>query len=587
MTLCSVNVANARDITEAETVRDIGYVTMADGTRIAYIAYHPRSGRIPSVFVYSPYTASASSFEDAKPFLDAGYAYVAADMTATGCSEGIVEHWISHTEGKHGAGVIEWIAKQPWSDGKVGMIGNSAAGSSQLWVAAERPPHLRAIVPAGVSDDYRHAAYQGGILTPGIIQWAFDTQYRTPSRGIAWRIEHGDSYCGEIRSNGRLIVKHPLVDEIRKHPLQDEWWDSVTPASPGVAGRINVPTMIITMTQDEVGAGAAESLEIFNQQMAGLKNKKLIMMNGSHGSASLGAEGYGLVDAERMRFLDRWVKGIRNGVDAEPPVTVYWDVRVPNGDARKAEAGWVTRHDAWPDPAVERMRYYLTPDGGISPDKPGVKADNGARLYLYPTGSEMVYDNQAFALQPNAAGVLNYRTEPMAADMTLLGNPSITFYISIDNGDDTDLQLILTDVDPDGKVLYLQSGLRRASFREIDAERSSADEVVAAYRRSEKLEPGKIYQVQMSLLGPVAHVVRKGHRLGLSVEATSATLRKAASGIPAGSVSINRVFHSDRYPSSIVLPILPGVGAGAPAPECGTLRNQPCRKETRFVPGGL
>ncbi|WP_287322732.1 CocE/NonD family hydrolase [Mesorhizobium sp.] len=83
--------------------------------------------RSPAAIDNLPYNASAAPFALAKEFLDAGYAFVGANMTATGCSEGILDHWFTRKEGVHGAEVIEWIAKQFWSDGNVGMVGNSSA----------------------------------------------------------------------------------------------------------------------------------------------------------------------------------------------------------------------------------------------------------------------------------------------------------------------------------------------------------------------------------------------------------------------------------------------------------------------------
>ncbi|QKC92365.1 CocE/NonD family hydrolase [Mesorhizobium sp. NZP2234] len=570
----------AADVTEADVVRDIGYVSTQDGARIAYISYRPKSGRHPTIFLYDPYNASAAPFALAKDFLDAGYAFVGASMTATGCSDGILDHWFTRKEGVHGAEVVEWIAKQSWSDGNVGMVGNSSAGSSQLWVAAERPPHLRAIVPTGIMDDYIHAFYLGGMLQVGYVRWAFTTQFKTPLSGMEWRIKEGDAHCAQIHGSGRQIIKQPFFDELRKHPVKDEWWDLVSPVRPDVAGRINVPTLIVAMFQDP--GATTESIKIFTQQMAKVENKKLVMINGDHGSARLGPCGYSIVDEERMRFLNRWVKSAKNGPENEPPVTVYFEVQVPEGDAKKSVAGWVTHHLTWPDPVVERRLLYLTADAKMSPHHPPPGPDDGARLYLYPAGVEQIFDNRQFAVEPRSEGVLNYRTAPAASDMTLLGAPEITLYLSIDRGDDADLALTLKDIDPDGNVLFLQSGLRRASFREIDEVQSRVDEVVPTFRKSEKLEPEKIYEIRMSLHGPIAHVVRIGHSLELTIGAPSAEI-----GLPAGAISINRVYHSAKYPSKILLPVLPGAVAKAPAPECGTLRGQPCRKETSFVPGGL
>ncbi|MER8950013.1 CocE/NonD family hydrolase C-terminal non-catalytic domain-containing protein [Mesorhizobium sp. M0809] len=171
--------------------------------------------------------------------------------------------------------------------------------------------------------------------------------------------------------------------------------------------------------------------------------------------------------------------------------------------------------------------------------------------------------------------------------MTLLGNPEVTLFLSIDEGDDADLELTLKDVDPDGNVLFLQSGLQRASFRDIDMALTKAENVAPTFRKSEKLEPGKIYEIRTSMLGMIAHVVREGHSLELTISAPSLVSDRVTGSLPVGVPSINRIYSSKAYPSRILIPILPGAVAQAPTPELGTLRNQPYRKEARFAPGGL
>ncbi|MER8652288.1 CocE/NonD family hydrolase [Mesorhizobium sp. M1121] len=562
---------------------------MTDGTRIAYILYRLKSAAAPTVFWYSPYTASAAPFEIAKPFLEAGYAFVGANFPATGCSEGIIENWMDHKEGVYGAEVVEWIARQAWSNRNVGMIGNSSAGTVLFWVAAERPPHLRAIVGTGVEDGYEDCFHLGGMHQHDITAgWSLNSEFVIQVRGVEFRIGAGDTECAAIRGGERQVVRRQFFDETRKHPLKDEWWDSIYLARNEVAGKVNIPTMLMASWQDAYGGGAVnESARLFTQLMPNVKEKKLVLMNGDHYIGGPGLRSYSLVDDERMQFLDRWVKGVENGIEHEPPVTVYWEVREPDGDPKKSVAGWVTRHKTWPEPKVERRPYYLTADARISPDKPVAGLNEGSRAYLYPAGSELYGSNQQFAIQPYKDGVLNYRTAPAASDMTLLGNPEITLYLSIDNGDDADLELTLKDVDPEGNVLFLQSGLLRASLRAIDDERTSTDEIVHLFRKFEKLVPGKIYDLRMSLLAPIAHVVRQGHSLELTVGAPNPIPHPNIGSIPAGGPSINRVFHSERYPSKILLPVLPGAVAQAPAPECGMLRNQPFRKGTDFVPGGL
>lgn len=582
-------MSQAAGYTESDVVRDIAYVPMKDGTRIAYISYRPKTGRYPTVFAYSPYNGNSTSFETAKAFLDAGYAYVGANFPGTGCSEGVIDHWVDGfdaKEGIYGAEVVEWIAKQSWSNGNVGMVGNSSLGTLQFWVASHRPPHLRALVASGVEDGYEYWLSPGGMLQiESTAGYVIHTENVTQARGADWRISRGDKECAAIRGSDRQALKYPFFDEVRKHPLKDAWWDAANLATKDIAGKVEVPTMLIAMEQDNYGGAARESARLFSQLMPNAKHKRLVLMNGHHGNGGPG--GYSLADNERMRFLERWLKGVQNGIEDEPPVAVYWEVQEPDGDPHKSVAGWVTSYDAWPAREVERRPFYLTADAAISPDKPAASANEGARAYLYPIGAELVGGNQQFALAPNANGVLNYRTAPMTSDMTLLGNPEVTLYFSIDNGDDTDIALTLKDVDPAGNVLFLQSGLLRASLRAIDEAQSYADEVVPFYNKSEMLVPGKIYEIRLSLLSPIAHVVRQGHRLELTVAAPNPIPHPNIASIPAGAPSINRVYHSDKYPSRILLPIIPGATAQAPAPKCGTLRSQACRKETKFEPGGL
>lgn len=582
---------NGADLAEADVVRDISYVPMADGTRIAYVAWRPKSGRHPTVFVYSPYTASATPFEAAKEFLDAGYAFVGANFPATGCSEGIIDHWVDgfdRKQGTYGAEVVEWIARQKWSDGNVGMVGNSSSGTLQFWVAAQRPPHLRAIVAGGVEDGYEDWLHLGGMLQlDSTAGWALDSEFSIQEHGVQWRIAAGDRECAAIRASNKQVIKRSFFDDVRKNPLKNAWWDAAYLATAEVAGKVRVPFLLIAAWQDNFGGAARQSARLFSRLTPEIKDKKLLLMNGDHGVGEPGPQSYGFVDAERLRFLDRWVKGIRNGVESEAPVTVYWEVQEPDANAKKAVAGWVTRHETWPEPTVERRTFYLTADAALSPEAPAADAKEKTRAYLYPTGVELVGSNQQFAIQPYSQGVLNYRTAPAAEDMTLLGNPELSLHLSIDAGDDTDLEITLKDIDPNGKVLFLQTGLLRASLRAVDQARTYADEVVPLFRKTEKLVPGEIYEIRMSLLAPIAHVVRRGHRLEVTIGAPNPIPHPNIGSIPAGVASINRVHHSRKHPSRILLPVLPGAAARAPAPDCGTLRGQPCRKETEFVPGGL
>ena len=138
----------------SEYPRHFGYVTMADGVRLAYVVYLPRAkGRFPAVLQYEPYVGGGSgpsSWWPAGMWLENGYAVVFANVRGSGCSQGVLDVFGPH-EGPDGAAIVDWIGTQPWSDRRVGMIGVSYPGFMQILVAAQHPKFLRAITPSAVT----------------------------------------------------------------------------------------------------------------------------------------------------------------------------------------------------------------------------------------------------------------------------------------------------------------------------------------------------------------------------------------------------------------------------------------------------
>jgi putative CocE/NonD family hydrolase len=280
------------------------------------------------------------------------------------------------------------------------------------------------------------------------------------------------------------------------------------------------------------------------------------------------------------RWLDRWVKEENNGVDAGPQVSVLHEVTdaPETTDGTHASPGWTTSYPRWPVPDLQRSAWFLTADGTLSVEPPQSIPGDGPRTYIYPTGTELVGDNTQFALVPYAPGTLSYRSEPLAADLSILGVPQVTFYVSSDQKD-TDFLITLKDVDAAGNTLYLQHGYLRASLRALDSSRSTPEVAVQSFRAVQLLMPGRIYEMKLSL-GAVGHVVRQGHRLELSILAPNPIpqpgpgLGPVMIGLPA----LNTVYHSAKYASALVLPIVRGESAQAPPPDCGALQFQPCRK---------
>ena len=159
---------------------------------------------------------------------------------------------------------------------------------------------------------------------------------------------------------------------------------------------------------------------------------------------------------------------------------------------------WITTYSAWPPPETQMQPFYLTGDAALTTSKPTSAEQTAPRTYTYPTGTELIGTNAQFSVPVEPEGVLVYRSAPMTEDLTILGAPQITFYVSIQH-DDADFVVDLHDLYPNGDVQYLQRGLLRASMRAIDSKRSRPDAIRHRFDKSEPLVPGKVYEIKMSL----------------------------------------------------------------------------------------
>lgn len=550
-------------LTEHDVHREYGYLAMEDGTRLAYVVWRAKEkGEYPTIVNYSAYGQSATPFAEAKRFLEAGYAYVGVNVRGTGSSEGTFSYY-QEIEGPDGAEIIAWAAAQRWSTGDIGMVGASYGGHTQIKVAALRPPHLRAIVPlATEGSEYRDEAMPGGIFNAGLMaHWTFGEQPNRARVGTDTRIREGDAECAAIRA---IQSPNRSYGEVLQHPLYDDWWRAR--ALDTIASQVMVPTLLIHGWQDEWirPNGAIRLFKLLKS-----RHKKLLLQNGPHRLTP-----YEINQREQMRWLNRWVKGERNNVEMELPITVLWEVTEPEVSTRAAP-GWITTYPTWPVPNVEWSTLYLTAGGELSPEKPSTAENQGMRSYVYPLGTELVGSNEQFNLAPLPLGTLNYRTAPMISDTVLLGSPQLIFYFSSDQVD-TDFMFTLKDIDPSRNTLFLQRTVLRASLRAVDEGLSSQDEVIQAFTRMEKLVPDKVYEVMLSL-SAFGHVLRKGHRLEFSILAPNSVPNPIWGFASTLESSVNNIYHSELYPSKLQLPVVRGEKALRPAPSLGTLRNQPFR----------
>jgi hypothetical protein len=543
--------------------RQFGYLTMQDGVRLAYVVYLPRTpGTFPAVLQYEPYRGGGSDPVEGWPavmWLKHGYAVVFASVRGTGCSQGVLDPFGPH-EGPDGAAIVDWIGTQSWSDRRVGMVGASYPGFTQVLVAAQHPKFLDAITPSAVTASaYSEVNYPGGILNAGFVsEWSLHDQPSSAAAGVRARIDWGDEECA------RNYRAHPAADlllEVRAHPYLDQWWRQHSLEH--YIGQVDVPTFISGTWQDD--ATMSSGITTLYQRLQG--PKRLSMSPGSHTWIYATAA----LQQDLVRWMDRWVKGVRNGIDGEPPVTIYWELK-----GFPPMASWTTSYSTWPPQSTVMKTLWLTSADGLSAGRPADSpADAKGRSYTFPTGVELIGDNTQFAVPPDPNGSLTWTSAPFDHDVMILGRIKVRFYAASQNPD-TDFEIDLHDVYPNGDIQYLQRGLLRGSLRAVDREESTPDLVAHPYHRPDDLVPGRIYEMELSL-PPLGAVLRTGHRLQLLMGAPSPIPQPAWGLMPVDMPGQNTIYASARYPSEIMVPTIPGGRAEGPEPACGSMASQPCR----------
>jgi uncharacterized protein len=618
-----------------------GYLTTRDHTSLAVdvrLPGPPEDGPYPTVVEYSGYDpANPDSNQAASRLAETlGYATVGVNMRGTGCSGGAFEYF-EPLQSLDGYDAIEVVASQPWVlNGKVGMVGISYAGISQLFVAATRPPHLAAITPLSVIDDtYRGVLYPGGILNTGFaVPWGQDRQddaRPAPDGGQGWarrRVLAGDDVC---RQNQALRLQtSDVAAEIAANRFYDPArLDHATPDL--FVDRIQVPTFLGGAWQDEeTGGHWPELISRFSPHTT----VRATITNGTHAESLLPS-----VITRWAEFLDFYVArkipripddvraaaaenyarviGVPVGLppdrfagetdvaaalakyEAEPPVRILFD----NGAGAEPGVpvpGFEASFDRWPAPGVTAATWYLGSDGALTRERPRSARSsrgNAADEYRYdpasvPATSHPSPDDDFFAAlpaydwEPVADGTaLAYVTPPLTHDTVMLGPASADLWLR-SSARDVDLEVVVTEVRPDGKETYVQSGWLRASHRALDQKASTPLEPVQTHTRPDAAPlPRDQYALVRVPIFPFAHAFRAGSRVRVIVQAPGGNRpRWAFDALPARGIVTNDVSRSAARPSKVVLPVIGGIDVPTLLPACPALRGQPCREYVTPAP---
>ena len=599
-----------------------GYVEMRDGTLLSAHVMLPgpvENGPYPTVVEYSGYAPSnPNDTTFGLLFNTLGYAYVGVNMRGTGCSGGSYR-FFEEAQVVDGYDMIEAIAAQDWVlDNEVGMVGISYPGISQLFVASAQPPSLVAITPISVLDDsYRATLYPGGILNTGFaVSWTQERMNEAKPYGQAWakeRADEGDEICTE---NQLLRLQNPdLTAEIDSNPYYaSEVGDEINPSL--FVPKIAVPVFMAGAWQDEQTGGHFPALiddftsapHLYVTMVNGLHTESLSpsvfprmaeflslyvakkvpdlsalpIVAGPLGSGIFGVEVP--IDATN-RFAGLDYADALAAFEAEDPFVVLFEQGAADGQpAASPLARWSTSFDAWPIASAEATRYFLGDGGRLATElsttgETSYTADPTAVPETFYEGSgsgiwraDVQYD---WVRNPEGTAAV-FTSEPFAEDVVILGPGSADLWIT-SSAVDTDLEVTISEIRPDGSEVYVQSGWLRASHRALDEAASTELAPVHTHLESDAAElvPGEITPVRVDIF-PVAHPIRSGSRLRITIDAPGGNrgvwkFRTLSAGETVA------IVHDADHPSAIVLPIVRGLDVPSGVAACGALRGQPCR----------
>lgn len=579
----------------AERTIEDGYITVSDGTRLRYhLERATKAPPGPVIIQYDGYDSGTGGYFSNVPELRArltpqGYGFLGVQVRGTGCSSGEFELFDPKWS-RDGAEAVEWAAKQPWSNGSVGMMGYSYPGIMQLFTAAERPPHLKAIAPlAVISDLYRDVGFPGGIYNLNFSA-LFTFQQEEPAPGsVEAAIEAGDSECAQNHATGRATYNSFFVDALQ-NPYIDSTGSALSyPArSPGSYARlIDVPVLTVRYWQDEQTGSRVAGLDEPGALLSLLDPQRTwtVLANGNHDVS--GTHPY-LTDL-MVRFFQHYLGGAQNGWEATKHIHLLHDLAKPD-----FTHAWANTYDAFP--ARTPRALYLRAGGVLRPEPPA--GDEAEDLYLYPLPSPSTDPLPYMEAGPLSGGLLwtqpqpedgrlVYTTPAFAQDVQTLGSASVDLWLA-STAEDTDLQATITEVRPDGQEVYVARGWLRASQRALDVAQSTATRPQHLYTEAAAapLPTDEPTLVRLEVF-PFAQRFRAGSALRLVIDAPTEVFTGDWGFAYTTTPAINSILHDAAHPSKLVLGLIPAIPAVAPPPvECGLLANQPCRDSIADVPGG-
>jgi uncharacterized protein len=625
-----------------------GYLTTRDGTKLAIDVHPPQditdaggvtlpqlpaTSPTPTLIEYSGYGyADPAGPQNGIAILAnlMGFTVVDVNMRGTGCSGGAFD-FFEPLQSLDGYDVIETIARQPWvAHHKVGMMGISYGGISQLFTAQTQPPSLAAISPLSVIDATQTTLYPGGILNTGFaVDWAkervHDALPAGPNAGQAYaykRVQGGDQTCKDNQ-----VMHGEAADLLAKIRANDHYVPKVAdPLAPVTfVHKIDVPTYMACQFTDEQTGGHCPTLA---EHFTGTKKAWFTYTNGTHVD-SLDPETFNrwfdfleiyvaqqapIVDSAKIRagapVIYQEAMGI-SGVTLPPdpiqqepnldaaraafeqlkPIRVLFDNGAGGSSPGDPSPGFEQSFSRFPVPGTRAQSWFFSPNGSLG-DKPPAKAGTNAFAWnakALPltdfTGDTAAGTNGLWTATPpyhwnqNPKGsAVSYVTAPLSANRVVFGAGAVRAWIR-SSTPNVDLQATISEVRPDGKETFVQGGWLRANERKLDARHSTLLEPTLSLRAKDvrPLSARRYSQITIPLYYE-GHAYRAGSRIRVTIAAPNGAQPIWSFGEtdPSGPAKVT-IAASKRRPSRLILPVVGGVDVPTGLPPCSGLRGEPCR----------
>ena len=508
-------------------------VPMRDGVKLATTVFLPeRNGPWPAVLVRTPYGKNTQATSSAT-WTARGYALVVQDCRGRFKSEGRYSPFAD--DGVDGYDTVEWVAKQPWCNGKVGMFGASAMGITANLAAMADPPHLVAnFVMVARSSIYSQSAFMGGV----------------------YRKELNDRWLKS--QNAEWVITESL-----KHAVYDGYYDSNEMSKHW--REIRIPVLNWGGWYDIFNQGNIDNFVGLQETGGGLAagNQKLVMGPWGHGGIdevkypenSGGVFGKTALETA-LRWFDYWLQGKDNGTMQEPPVRYY-----TMGDATDPKAPGNEWRTAWSWPAPAKITSYFLTAGGALGEK--VLADQeSADSYNYdpknpvPTvGGGNLYLKKG-PMDQRAIGdrkdILKFATPVLTSPIEVTGRIKVELWAESD-APDTDFMAKLVDVYPDGAERLVLDSAVRARFR-------------LGFDHEVFMKKGDVYRFTIDLWS-TSIIFNRGHRIAVHVTSSNdprfdpnPNTGKPLRADSETRIAKNTIHHDRAHPSRILLPIVPSNG---------------------------